>query len=262
MKQLKNLEFFSNWKWILSIISVVLFFIAWHIYGLNTRVPTPIETVSMLVEMFERKRVGSASLLVHIGASMKRITLGFVFSCIIGIVLGVLMGWFKTFRAIFQPIFEMIRPVPGLEWIPLFILWFGIGDKTNIIMIVFGAFVPICLNTYHGMTHVDPTLIKAGKILGANNTNMLKNIVLPDSIPAIVAGMRTSLGSCWMSVVASEMIVARSGLGYVILSAMDSMNYEMVMATMILIAVGCAVYNFLFTKLERVLCPWLYLKQK
>lgn len=252
----------GSWKWILSIVSIILFFVAWHIYGSNTRVPTPIEAVRMLVEMFERKRVGSASLLVHILASMKRITLGFVFSCIVGIGMGLLMGWFKTFRAIFKPIFEMIRPVPGLAWIPLFILWFGIGDKTNIIMIVFGAFVPICLNTYHGMTHVDPILVKAGKVLGANPSQMLKNVALPDSIPAIVAGMRTSLGSCWMSVVASEMIVARSGLGYVILSAMDSMNYEMVMATMILIALGCAIYNQLFTILERVLCPWQFLKQK
>ena len=261
-KRLDKTGIFSSWKWILSAISITLFFVGWYVYGMNSRVPTPIETVKMLVEMFERKRVGSASLTVHILSSMKRITLGFLFSCVLGIVLGLLMGWIKTFRAIFKPIFEMIRPVPGLAWIPLFILWFGIGDKTNIIMIVFGAFVPICLNTYHGLTHVDPMLVKAGKVLGANPTQMLLDVALPDSIPAIVAGMRTSLGSCWMSVVASEMIVARSGLGYVILSAMDSMNYEMVMATMILIAVGCAVYNYLFTVLERVLCPWQFLKQK
>jgi taurine transport system permease protein len=258
----KKTEFFSSWKWILSLLSVALFLFGWYFYGLHSRVPTPVEAVSMLIEMFERKRVGSASLMVHILSSMKRITLGFLFSCIVGILLGVLMGWFKMFRAIFQPLFELIRPVPGLAWIPLFILWFGIGDKTSIIMIVFGAFVPICLNTYHGMTHVDPMLVKAGKNLGANSAQMLLNVALPDSIPAIIAGMRTSLGSCWMAVVASEMIVARSGLGYVILSAMDSMNYKMVMATMILIALGCAIYNYLFTILERVLCPWQFLKQK
>ncbi len=259
---MRNRSLFCSWKWVLSIISVILFFVAWHIYGLNTRVPTPFETVQMLFEMFRRPRVGSASLATHILASMKRITLGFLFSCVIGIILGVLMGWFRTFRAIFQPIFEMIRPIPGLAWIPLFILWFGIGDKTSIIMIVFGAFVPICLNTYHGMTHVDPTIVKAGKILGASPTQMLLDVALPDSIPCIVAGMRTSLGSCWMGVVACEMIAARSGLGYVILSAMDNMNYPMVMATMILIAVGCAIYNEIFTILERVLTPWQFLTEK
>lgn len=259
---MRSRPLFGNWKWILSVISIILFFVGWYFYGLNSRVPTPIETVKMLVTMIQRPRVGSASLGAHILASMKRITLGFVFSCILGITLGVLMGWFKTFRAIFKPIFEMIRPIPGLAWIPLFILWFGIGDKTSIIMIVFGAFVPICLNTYHGMTHVDPTIVKAGKVLGANSTQMLLDVALPESIPAIVAGMRTSLGSCWMSVVACEMIAARSGLGYVILSAMDNMNYPMVMATMILIAVGCAVYNEIFTILERVLTPWQFLSEK
>lgn len=262
MKTKKAKERSFSWKWLLSILSVLLFFTLWHVMASGTRVPTPWQAVQEAFNMFRMEKVGSATLVSHIFASVRRITIGFLLSCVLGIGLGLLMGWFKVFRAIFMPIFDLIRPVPGLAWIPLFILWMGIGDVTNIVLIVFGAFVPICLNTYHGITHVDPTLVKAGTVLGANNKQMLRHVALPDSIPAIIAGMRTSLGSCWMAVVASEMIVARQGLGYVILSAMDNMRYPMVVATMIFIALGCAFYNYLFTKLERVLCPWEYLKEK
>jgi len=250
-----------SWKWLLSVLSVSLFLVLWTVYANNSRIPTPWEAVKEAVRMIQMDRVGSASLGSHIYASARRITIGFFFSCVVGVGLGIAMGWFKLFRAIFQPVFELIRPVPGLAWIPLFILWLGIGDRTNIFLIVFGSFVPICLNTYHGITHVEPILVKSGLVLGANGWQMLIHVALPDSIPAIAAGMRTSLGSCWMAVVASEMIVARQGLGYVILSAMDNMRYSMVVATMIFITLGCALYNFLFSILERVLCPWANLKK-
>lgn len=258
---MKKIRSRYSWYWILSILSVGLFLFAWYQYAQSGRMPNPWEAIVELVKMFGMKRVGSKPLSVHILSSMKRITLGFLLSCVFGITLGLILGWFKKARAVIQPIFELIRPVPGLAWIPLFILWMGIGEKTNIVMIVWGAFVPICLNTYHGLTHVDPALVKAGKVLGASEAQMLLDVALPDSIPAIFAGMRTSLGSCWMAVVASEMIVARSGLGYVILSAMESNNYPMVVSTMILIALGCAIYNFIFDQLERLLCPWQNLRK-
>lgn len=245
----------------LSILGIAAFIFIWYRASIGSMIPSPLAAVQEAFAMLNKK-LARYSLVEHILTSLTRITVGFILATLLGIVLGLLMGWNPLLRAIVKPIFDIFRPVPGLAWIPLFIIWIGINETTNIVIIVAGAFIPVAMNTYHGITNVDPLLVDAGKVLGANSRQMLWNVVLPDSIPAIVAGMKTSLGSSWMAVVASEMIVARKGLGFIILSAMENQNFTMVVATMFFIAAGCAIYNYIFTQLERVLCPWEHLKEK
>lgn len=248
----------------LSVLAIVIFVLLWYrasVTSVNGMIPSPWASVKEAVAMFSKK-LAQYSLVDHILTSMIRITVGFVLATLLGIVLGLAMGWNRMARAIIKPVFDLLRPVPGLAWIPLFIIWIGINETTNIVIIVAGAFIPVAMNTYHGITNVDPLLVNAGTVLGANSKQMLWNVVLPDSVPAIVAGMKTALGSCWMAVVASEMIVARKGLGFIIISAMENLNFTMVVASMFFIAIGCAVYNYIFTQLERVLCPWEHLKEK
>lgn len=246
---------------LLSAFGIAAFVIIWHCASVDSMIPSPWAAVQEAFAMLHKK-LARYTLIEHILTSLTRITVGFLLATLRGIVLGLVMGWNPLLRAIIKPIFDIFRPVPGLAWIPLFIIWIGINETTNIVIIVAGAFIPVAMNTYHGITNVDPLLVDAGKALGANSSQMLWNVVLPDSVPAIVAGMKTSLGSSWMAVVASEMIVARKGLGFIILSAMENQNFTMVVATMFFIAGGCAIYNYIFTQLERVLCPWEHLKEK
>lgn len=261
MRKQRN-EFLVNFGYgMLTVLGILVFILIWWHGSIGSKIPSPYEAVREAFEMMGR-RLAQNTLPEHILASMIRITTGFCLATILGIALGLIMGWNLTLRAIVKPLFDLFRPVPGLAWIPLFIIWIGINETTNVVIIIAGAFVPVAMNTYHGITHVDPLLVDAGTVLGANSRQMLLNVVLPDAIPAIVAGMKTALGSSWMAVVASEMIVARKGLGFIILSAMENQNFTMVVATMFFIAIGCTVYNYLFDLIERILCPWEHLKQR
>ncbi|MCI9307726.1 MAG: ABC transporter permease, partial [Lachnospiraceae bacterium] len=156
----------------------------------------------------------------------------------------------------------ILRPIPPIAWIPLVILWCGIGELPKVVIVFIGSFVPIVLNTYSGIKEIDSLLINAGLVLGANRRQLLTEITLPATTPAILAGIRTALSSGWMCVVAAEMIAAKQGVGFLIVRGQESGDTALIVACMLVIGVVSLLLSTILSKLEGVLCPWQFSKTK
>lgn len=261
MKKTKNVEKKKPY-FLLSILSLTVFLVGWYLLtcGESSRIPTPIDVIVRFVEVI-REPVAKVTILGHIFASLKRVFIAFVIAGVSGILFGVLMGWFPTFNKIFWPVYSIFRPIPPIAWIPLVILMFGIGELPKILIVFIGAFMPVVLNTYSAVCMVDPLVLNAGRVLGANKAQLLFQVALPDCIPSIVVGLKTAMSISWMCVVAAEMIVAKSGVGFLINRGMENSDTALVMVSMIIIAVVSSAITFLLNKLEEVLCPWQVIKK-
>lgn len=242
---------------VLSVLGFCTILLFWYLLSwMNPELmPTPVETVRQLFHMIVVPENG-VSIFDHVWASFCRVIVAYVAATVVGISIGVAFGWSKVFYQYIGPIFELLRPIPPIAWIPLIIIWFGIGEVSKMAIVFIGAFVPIAVNTYSGILRIDPIYEKAGKILGANRREMLFEIVIPASFPQILAGMKTALSQSWACVIAAEMIVAQKGLGYLIVRSMESGNMGNVLISLIFISGISALFSYLFTKLEAIICPW------
>ena len=198
---------------VLSILGFCTILLFWYVLSwLNPELmPTPFETLRNLIRMVLTPENG-VSIFQHVWASFVRVIVAYIVATIAGIALGVAFGWSKKFYQYIGPIFELLRPIPPIAWIPLIIIWFGIGEVSKMAIVFIGAFVPVAVNTFSGILQIDPIYEKVGKILGANKKEMLFEIVIPASFPQILAGMKTALSQSWACVIAAEMIVAQKGL--------------------------------------------------
>lgn len=251
------------WHYILPVLSVLFMLGIWTVLASskNSLVPTPYETAVRFWDICIHP-ISKATLPGHLWASLRRVLIAFAFAIVLGISLGVAFGWNKYFRAVVNPVFELLRPIPPIAWIPLVILWCGIGELPKVVIVFIGSFVPIVINTYSGIKEIDPLLINAGKILGANHRQLLWEITLPATMPAILAGIRTALSSGWMCVVAAEMIVARQGVGHLIVQGQGSGDTALIVANMLVIGVVSMLLSTILSKLEGVLCPWQFSNKK
>ena len=224
-------------------------------------IPTPYATLQRFLDICVNP-ISEATLIVHIWASLKRVLIAFFFAIVLGVFLGVGLGWSKAFDSFLGPVFEILRPIPPIAWIPLVILWCGIGELPKVVIVFIGSFVPIVRNTCSGIKEIDPLLINAGLVLGANRRQLLFEITLPATVPAILAGIRTALSSGWMCVVAAEMIVAKQGVGFLIVRGQESGDTALILACMLVIGVVNLLLSTILVKLEGVLCPWQFSKTK
>lgn len=218
-------------------------------------IPMPSDVCYKLCDIMVHP-ISKAILPIHILVSLARVLSAFVIASIIGVVFGILLGWYGTFHDIAWPVFEIIRPIPPIAWIPLVILWCGIGETSKVIIVFIGAVVPIVLNTYTGICQVDRMLLKAAKSVGANDMATMFEIVLPASLPSIVAGMKTALSTGWMCVLAAEMVVAKQGVGFLIIRGMDSGDSALIIAGMLVIGVVSAGITWVLDHMEVRLCSW------
>jgi ABC-type nitrate/sulfonate/bicarbonate transport system permease component len=175
----------------------------------------------------------------HCLESLIRVGSGFLAALILGVPLGLVLGRFGRLRDLFTPIIELIRPIPPLAWIPLAILWFGIGLQSAAFIIFLGCFFPIVLNTVSGVLDVDPILVDAARVCGADDRRIFTRVLLPGAWPSVCTGMRIGLGIGWMTLVAAEFTGVKSGygLGYMIMTARDIQRPDYVLAGMVLIGV-------------------------
>lgn len=248
---------------LLSVSSLALFVVLWVVLANKegSMLPTPGETLSRFLDIM-RSPISKATLPTHVWVSLRRVLIAFVFAVVLGITLGVALGWSVKFNAFIGPLFEMVRPIPPIAWIPMIIIWFGIGETAKIVIVFIGAFTPIVLNTSAGIRAIDPLLISAGKILGANRRQLLMDVAFPATIPAILAGIRTALSSGWMCVVAAEMIAAKQGVGFLIVRGQEIGDTAMIVVCMLAIGIVSALMSQILIKLEGVLCPWQFSKTK
>lgn len=191
-----------------------------------------------------------------IKASIIRITIGFAIATLVAMVLAVILSRSDRLAGYVLPIIDLLRPISVIAWIPLAILWFGIGDKPAWFIIFLGSFFPVFTNTYLGFRSVDHVHTQVADCLGAGRWLFIREVLLPSALPYILTGMRIGLGVGWMCVIAAELIAANSGLGYMIQLARSLLETEKVIGGMIVIGVIGFAMNHLMVYAERKLTPW------
>src|SRR5258705_9314413 len=158
---------------------------------------------------------------------------GFGIATALAVSLGVAIGWSRRIETIIEPTLQVLRPIPPVSWIPLAIIWFGIANKPAIFLVFLGSFFPILLNTIQGVKSCDRNLIRAGAMVGGDQRQLLRYVVVPAALPSIFSGLRIAIGSAWMLTVTAEMVAVKSGLGYTLWDSYYFLRYDMVIAAMI-----------------------------
>ena len=200
--------------------------------------------------------LSNGELVRHAAYSLWRVAVGFLFACVVGVPLGLSMGAWPVWRRQLSVVIEVLRPIPPFAWIPIGLLWFGVGDAQSVFVIFIASVFPIVMNTVFGVDSIDPILKRSALSLGASQWRLFLRVVLPAALPQIVVGIRISLGFAWMVLVASELIGSTSGLGYLIL---DSRNLGLPsLAFMGMLVIGLIGYllDVAIRATERVLLPW------
>lgn len=217
--------------------------------------PSPDDVWGKFVRMWSRPYIGS-TLLEHTFSSLYIVMAGWFLAAAIGIPLGIILAWWEKARWIVFPIFQLIRPVPPLAWIPLTILWLGIGDAARISVVFIAALVPWLMNSMLAVYSVDRLLIDAGKTLGADDRRILTRIVCRTALPTLLAGGRMALGSAWSTLVAAEILAAPSGLGYVTINASQLLDTDVLVVAMIMIGIVGIVLTMAIGWLQALIAPW------
>lgn len=196
--------------------------------------------------------VVSGELFVHISASLARVLSAWCLAAVIAIPLGLAMGRIPRFERLVDPVVELFRPISPLAWIPLAILWFGIGEFGKIFVVLVGTFFPTLVSTVAGVKRIDPVLIHAGQVLGCNDrASLFRKVVLPAALPNIITGLRISFGTGWAAIIAAELVAARSGLGYLISNGMEILRADKVLVGMAVIGVLGVAFDALFRFIHR-----------
>jgi NitT/TauT family transport system permease protein len=214
--------------------------------------PTPLDVFSRFVDLLSTPFAG-ATLPQHLAASGRRYLYGLILAALVGLPLGLLMGWFRLLDDILTPIFESIRFIAPIAWVPFAALWFGTGIGGPVMIIFAGAFPPCLLNAYRGARFVDPRLIEASRMLGTGHLRTILEILLPASVPSIVAGLRVAAGLGWQSLVGAELIVAANGVGFMMVQAQANVSTSTVMTGMIAIGVAGMLIDVVLRQVEALI---------
>ncbi len=258
-KQEHLLVRFFRSHWTLNFISFFGFFLLWDYLAahktLGNSLARPHEVLQQIIYLCDHRLAG-LTLWGHVWASFSRVLIGWSIASAIAIPLGLFMALNDTLRAVVKPLFDLIKPMPPIAWISLSILWLGIGETSKIFIIMVGTFVPCLLNAYNGVRLVDTQLYDVIRSLGGNRRDEIFQICFPASLPAIFAGLQISLSLAWMCVLAAELVSARSGLGFLIISGMNSSKPALILAGMVVIAFVAWLTSLTMSYLEKILCPW------
>ncbi len=239
--------------------SILGFLVVWQVLVMVTPVgrllPSPLQVAEMLIQSFQEP-IGPMTIQNHALYSLKRIMVGYGVAVGLGIVAGIGMGLSKTFRAIFRPLFELIRPIPTVAWIPLAILWFGVDEMSKYFIVFYGAFANVVLSVYDGIQSVDPVLVGAARMLGCTERQVTVKVVLPSCIPYIFSGMQVALSASICSVVVAEMIKSTEGVGWIIHAGQQVANMTQVLTGMAGMSLFGIVLASILSMIERKACAW------
>jgi NitT/TauT family transport system permease protein len=237
-------------KRLLPFTGTAAFLIAWHIGATRQSaglLPNPLEVLKGLGEL-----LASGFLVKHVVASLFRVTWGYATAVLIAVPLGLLLGWYKRGELALNPLLQLFRPISPLAWIPISILWFGVGDGAAIFLIFLASFLPLTVASMNAVRNLPPTLMRAGRNFGLSDSRLLVDVILPAAMPQLVVALRITLGIAWLVVVAAEMIAVNSGLGFLIIDARNAGNrYDLVVAGMVMIGLIGLMLDTAMRRVER-----------
>lgn len=246
---------------LMSILSILVILLIWELSvrlgWITTRFfCSPSEIFMQFVSKLQNKAPDGATLLSHIISSMKISLLGFLMAVIIGTPLGLLMGWYKPVDKFVRPVFNLVRPIPAVGWIPLMIVLLGIGLTPKVFIVSLSAFVAIVLNSYAGIKLTNQAMINVSKTCGASNFTIFRRVGIPSAMPMVFTGWKVGLGLSWSTLVAAEMLASNNGLGYMILAGRQFMRVDLIMVGMITIGVIGLILFTLLSKVENFVLKW------
>jgi NitT/TauT family transport system permease protein len=227
------------------------FLALWHYSVVLTATqvfPSPLAVARGLAELTQK-----GLLWAYMGDSLRRVALGFSTATVVGVPLGLTLGWYPAVNQVVNPVLQMLRPISPIAWIPVAILLFGVGDVTAVFLIFLATLFPIVVACVSGVSNVPSIFQRAGRNFGLTGPQLLVRVVYPAALPQIIGGLRIALGIAWLVVVAAEMIAVDSGLGYLVIDARNSgKRYDLVVAAMLLIGIIGLSLDLCFRRLRDI----------
>jgi ABC-type nitrate/sulfonate/bicarbonate transport system permease component len=255
-KRRRKLRLRRLWRGAVGVaVMLVLWDLLSRLYGLELILPRPLvvlqRTVAMLTLDTGRWLYGP-NVYMHLAQSFSRAMIGFAIAAAAGIPLGLWLGRSQTAREFIQPVITSLYPIPGIAWIPLAILWFGLSEKAVVFVVVLAAFFPLYYAAEAGARQISPVLLDAGRCFGANGLSLFYRVILPATVPFLTTGLRIALGGAWRMVVAGEILAAQSGIGYMLMEARFQFRAVDLMTAMILVSiVGYLTELFIVRVIEK-----------
>lgn len=214
----------------------------------RAQLPPPAEVLSALREL-----LGRGELWHHVAISTQRVVIGFVIAAVLGLALGGLVGLSGLARSALSPTIQAVRAVPSLAWVPLLLLWLGIGETPKITLVAIGAFFPIYTTVSAALAHVDPHLVEVGRAYGRRGLPLLATVLFPATVPAVLSGLRLGLAQGWLFLVAAELIASSMGLGFLLIDSQNTGRTDIMLLAIILLALIGKLTDTILGTLERKL---------
>lgn len=250
MAQSKALAFHPGRDIALPLAVGFIFLLGWHIavkLSGSDLFPTPVEVAGGIGDLLK-----AGVLLKYIVASLFRVSWGFFLAMVLGVPIGLLLGWYALAYRAFNPLIQIFRPISPIAWIPIAILWFGVTDLAPVFLIFLASFFPIVVASMAAVQNMQPVYLRAAQNFGLSRFELFRRVIFPAALPQILTGLRIALGIAWLVVVAAEMIAVNSGLGYLIIDARNAgKRYDLVVAGMLMIGLIGLGLDSLFRRLER-----------
>jgi sulfonate transport system permease protein len=246
----------SSRQFVLGSILPIILIIVWELFSRlgvlpPNQLPAPSAILQKIVSMIQDR-----SLWGHVGITLYRVVVGFFLGAVVAVLFGAIVGFFRLAEQLVDPLLQSVRSIPSLAWVPLFLLWLGFGETSKIILIAVGVFFPVYLNIVSGVKGVDRKLIEVGKIYGFSTYQLIKNIILPASLPSFLVGLRSGLGLGWMFVVAAELMGASQGLGYLLVFGQNMSSPDVIIASIILFALLGKISDAILKAIEDKALHW------
>jgi NitT/TauT family transport system permease protein len=244
----------------LGMVSLSVTLLVWHlatryridVYVRFTNIPSPGDVFDQLVRALQ-----SPTYVRNILTSLQRIFIGFAFAAVVGIALGIVIGWYRLARQLVFPTLEVLRPIPAIAWVPMSIMLWPTAEGSMVFITFLGSFFPILLNTMHGVSMIDPVLVRAARSLGASPRALMVEVVLPGVLPYAFTGLSVGMGVAWVSLIAAEMISGQFGIGYFTWEAYSLIQYADIAVGMVTIGVLGLVCSGGIRALGRICMPWI-----
>lgn len=244
--------------YLISVCAVVIFLIMWYLASdvfmifRKGMLPGPVTIAKSFVTKLTSKMPDGNTLFGHIKASLTVVLIGYVIGVAAGIPTGILMAWYKVVDNLVRPVFDFLRTIPGVAWIPVVTVWLGIGLKAKAAIIFVNVFVATVVNVYSGIKQTNEVQIWVAQIFGANRLEILWKVALPSSLPYLFTGLKVSLSMAWLGIVAAELLASQSGLGYMIQVSRSLGRPDLVIVGMLTIGMIGAVLTVILEMIEKI----------
>ncbi|PYM11270.1 MAG: hypothetical protein DMD81_27395 [Candidatus Rokuibacteriota bacterium] len=240
-------------------VSFILAGVAWEAFARSSILPAAITPSISDIGIALWGMIRNGTMFVHVGFTLFRILVGLALAIFVGVPIGMLMGRFRFAERFFLPLVSVLSPIPSLAWVPLFIIWFGLGNTASIALVFYAATFPMILNTWTGVRSVNRLWLRAASAMGAERQTLFAKVVLPGALPFVIAGFRQAFARSWIAVVGGEMIASTKwGLGWVVFDSKEFLNADVMMGTLVVIGLlGLGFERLIFQAVEnRTVARW------